>query len=656
MKCKRCFKKLSAAFLAFVLSLLIFMQGTLTVAATEELTVSENVIDSEDSSFEPSDDTENENDMLSETETVTIEETVTPEEAVNEDEVSEGIMLMVDSEEIEPLTTDYIGVSDLEWDSSSPGTIRFKVNDSKPAYYVIGLYKDGHIVTCLNVGNISVFAGKYFSDSLTNVINESGNYTFKVKISQDDSGNIWDFSTGQVSETSPIYRYDKPAESLPAPTGLQWDDRKKGAAKWNSVENASGYCINLYKDGVGVYGVSWNDGNASRAEYDFSSHIGAEGSYTFSVQAISSDITKWANSEWSAQSAPLGDSSEVDKTLEEIIQNDNVVAAVNDLKDESKISKSELKVAMQSDGNVQEKLRGLENKYIEQQGITVASPTVEDVAIDAGKIAVLGAGLNASSGQEVVLKLSKPSAESPYNPEVYKNVVQFNMDLLIDGSAKKELDVPVTITLPVPAGMHIDRLMILHYSSVDGTYETIYPRNNGNGTVSFTITHFSTFAFAEVEGSAGQTMTQIKQDGSSANEAESTPVWKPTTPDEIKRYACKGKEVIDYTLAKENAYPVVLMNAMQGPMCFTSFEAVLGDYTIGRTYNIYPAQNLTYSMDKEVEITIKIPAAIYRADREYKMICVTKGGQPIILEDLDKVPETITFRINRFYAFALIYK
>ncbi|MDE7339108.1 MAG: leucine-rich repeat domain-containing protein [Lachnospiraceae bacterium] len=133
-------------------------------------------------------------------------------------------------------------------------------------------------------------------------------------------------------------------------------------------------------------------------------------------------------------------------------------------------------------------------------------------------------------------------------------------------------------------------------------------------------------------------------------------IWKPTTLDELKRYTCMGKEDIRYTLPEENAYPIVMENAMQGPMCFQSFETVLGDYTIGRTYNIYALSNTTYSTDEEVQLTIEIPSAIYKNDRDYKMICVTKGGKAIIYNDLDSNPRTITIRTNKFYAYALIYK
>ena len=132
--------------------------------------------------------------------------------------------------------------------------------------------------------------------------------------------------------------------------------------------------------------------------------------------------------------------------------------------------------------------------------------------------------------------------------------------------------------------------------------------------------------------------------------------WKPKTPEERKRYACLGKETVRYTPSKDNDYQITIENAMQGPMCFQSFEAVLGDYKIGRTYNIYSRSDNIYSMDEEVEFTIKIPSAVYKKNREYKMICVTKGGQPFVYNDLDSDPTTITIKTNKFYAYALIYR
>lgn len=38
------------------------------------------------------------------------------------------------------------------------------------------------------------------------------------------------------------------------------------------------------------------------------------------------------------------------------------------------------------------------------------------------------------------------------------------------------------------------------------------------------------------------------------------------------------------------------------------------------------------------------------------MICVTKGGWPIVYNDLDENSKTITIETNKFYAYALIYE
>lgn len=160
----------------------------------------------------------------------------------------------------------------------------------------------------------------------------------------------------------------------------------------------------------------------------------------------------------------------------------------------------------------------------------------------------------------------------------------------------------------------------------------------------------------ELSQSMPDTGIYVGNSGKNDTTATVYEMWKPTTPDEIKRYACMGKEIIQITQASDNAYPVKMINVMQGPKCFDSFEAVLGDYTIGRTYDIYPYGNKVYDAEQKVELTVKIPEAVYNANRKYKMICVTKDGKPIIYDDLDKNPETITIRTNTFYAYALIYK
>lgn len=164
------------------------------------------------------------------------------------------------------------------------------------------------------------------------------------------------------------------------------------------------------------------------------------------------------------------------------------------------------------------------------------------------------------------------------------------------------------------------------------------------------------------ESEPGESTPDDSRPGESSSSDDSQDIkvsvdtWKPTTPDEIKRYGYMGKEPVRCILPQENVYPVEVDNAMQGPMCVQVFEAVRGDYTIGRTYNIYAVSENTYTTDQKVRITIQIPQSIYKSDREYKMICVTKGGLPVVYDDLDSDPKTITIETDTFHAYALIYK
>ena len=132
--------------------------------------------------------------------------------------------------------------------------------------------------------------------------------------------------------------------------------------------------------------------------------------------------------------------------------------------------------------------------------------------------------------------------------------------------------------------------------------------------------------------------------------------WQPTTPDELERYAAYGREKVEYTTDATNNYLVTVYNAMPGRLCYDSFEAVLGEYVIGRTYNIFPLDKIVYQMDSKARIILNIPKALQADNREFQMICVTANGRPIVLKDLDTNPGTITFETDTYYAFALTYK
>lgn len=182
--------------------------------------------------------------------------------------------------------------------------------------------------------------------------------------------------------------------------------------------------------------------------------------------------------------------------------------------------------------------------------------------------------------------------------------------------------------------------------------------------VSQNIEEYTNSAWSEkiaFQGGSSSTESNSSSDSSSSSSensgsSESVKQWEPVTPDEIKRYAVYSREKVVYTADAANAYAVVINNAMQGSLCFDSFEAVLGDYTIGRTYNIIPSGKTVYRMDSKARITLNIPKSLQAEGRDYKMICVTENGQPVMLDDLDSNPSTITFETDTYYAFALVYR
>ena len=93
---------------------------------------------------------------------------------------------------------------------------------------------------------------------------------------------------------------------LAAPADVKWDETVKGKAVWSPVENASGYKVQLYKNGSSLgAGVTLG---ADAASYDFTAQIAESGTYRFGVRATGdgstygdSEETKSGNYEFSEQ-------------------------------------------------------------------------------------------------------------------------------------------------------------------------------------------------------------------------------------------------------------------------------------------------------------------------------------------------------------------
>ena len=132
--------------------------------------------------------------------------------------------------------------------------------------------------------------------------------------------------------------------------------------------------------------------------------------------------------------------------------------------------------------------------------------------------------------------------------------------------------------------------------------------------------------------------------------------WRPTTPDEKWRASFVGRETYKPYVDVTSGYTLHIKNAMQGPKCFAAFSVALDGYTIARTFDVLPNGYKIRNIEKEAIFTVPIPWSMQKAGRDFRLICVTTNGQPVILKDLDLVPGTITVKTSKFYAFALVYK
>lgn len=317
---------------------------------------------------------------------------------------------------------------------------------------------------------------------------------------------------------------------LDTPTDLCWASDVADRAVWDSVDGAAYYEVRIYSKNSRI----WTRGFTTNNFYDFEWWIAdvGEGDYQFQVKAVSGDLTVKGSSLYSDPSDILG-FTEDQKQTQEAVENkvtDNIAAASEEnaditpaVKEEINNAVSDLKTAYTSDDNkellrqtikddskTQENIRILSEAYKNANNIDTQDPHVDaELDMDAGKIKMTGAELSANSGSSIQLKVSNPTdAQKNLNGmQNYSSVVAFKMELTKTeaGAAQSEsvhnLDIPVTIEIPVPANMDPLKLVILHYfMGDDENPEVIYPAfitRDGVIVAIFTITSFSTFAFAE---------------------------------------------------------------------------------------------------------------------------------------------------------------
>ena len=387
---------------------------------------------------------------------------------------------------------------DIKWDRVANGTNS----------YDIYLYKDNTEIDSttwsFDATDISpAFAVDFFRMEPR----ESGTYYFTIQA----LGDGQDLADGPVA-TSAKKTYTAPDAQLAYPTNLRWDGT---TARWDAVEGAGGYTIEWYYSptATGELRPVGSTGFGLETEIELEDWILTEagpGYYAFAIRTMSDDVDTIRPSELSQLSARYstdGATADVSDALDNILNSvgenateDEIKAAVNAVKS---LDSEELRVAMAadtSDDGVNSKIQELENKT----NIDVNTTVQDGLNLDAGKISLTGAALNAAEGTDKVnFQISKPE-EDMVVKGAYTNAVQF--DFQMDGTeSTEEFAVPIKITMPLPQGIDPTKVRILHYTASGALEEIVFPHvfeNDGIYYASFVVTHFSTFVFANVTTAA----------------------------------------------------------------------------------------------------------------------------------------------------------
>lgn len=370
-------------------------------------------------------------------------------------------------------------------------------------------------------------------DGAIDCMNESGTYEWRVITHKDNS-----YSKVQTI----TYDYTKPESKMPE-IDITKVTFENGIVSFPTVEGAYGYTCYVYRSydngatfDADIFGSERNC-NSDVVTCDYSKFLQEGYLYKVGIRTLSNDITTIANSDevFTDVYDPSKEGEDVDNSLKDVLNNvlkeagvdsvekadaDTLNTIYNNASDADKITiakalkegldsldTNELKVALQTNSDTRASIEAIEKMYTETAGITIDKPDVSVEAgelIEAGGISVTGAGLNAAAGvTNVGLKITKEDAAG-VDSTLYKNFV--SLGITLNGADNvNNLAIPVQITMPIPKGVDISKLVILHLNADSTVNEKLTIANGGyiydgvNRTITFTVTHFSTFIFAEAD-------------------------------------------------------------------------------------------------------------------------------------------------------------
>ena len=314
--------------------------------------------------------------------------------------------------------------------------------------------------------------------------------------------------------------------STETPENIHYFCRLYAMAKDESTYN----CIMYYRGGY-----------SKNFKLDVSNYLSRYNSISYYMQICAVDYSRpdLACSEWiETEKVTLGAADSILSNIAGAELSKEAVAEITD-KLLEKSTKEELSEALMN-GNKDESRTGYET--LEKAARAAKNVTVNDTAgvsdevkdfIDASSIKTAGLAINAVSGSSVTLAVKKPEKEISI-PAGYNTAGAVQVD--IDVPEIETLTYPVMITMKIPSSLNRNKTIVIFHGD-----EKIYPVINEDGTMTFSVTHFSVFAFVNEKQTSNRPSGGGSSSSSSSSSSSNTVIPSKTASDSIQTSEKPGK-------------------------------------------------------------------------------------------------------------------
>ncbi len=394
-----------------------------------------------------------------------------------------------------------------QWNHDDGVYATFENVEDAQGIYSIEVYRNGKLWKTINSGARNpIVNGR---SAMWRWIEESGSYKFRV-IARGDGVT---YSDSEWSDFSGEYGYKKPDKAFGNVQNLLWSVNDPGIVEWDPPANMEDipessreslrYFVKLFKDGEEVWGMY----NITDTACDLRGWIDEEAEYVCKVQAQSRDIEVVTHGKWVESNPYVVDedviSAEIGSELDDIFlqfssenEEGELASPSNALAAVEKLDLKNTAIAVQTNDDILEKLKSIEDLYLDRSGKSVEKHISENTGFSEDDIEIIGAGLNiASASNAVQLQMEKADTDeaAKVDANLYSYATVFEISLK---NAIGKLRAPVTIIMPVPEKIDPDRLRIMHIHR-NGSKEAIFPFITSDGKAKFTVTEFSKFVFME---------------------------------------------------------------------------------------------------------------------------------------------------------------